>query len=359
MRLFLAGLVMLSHGSFLLPSIDALLPRGLVYGPVAVFVFFVISGVVITEAVLNFYDGKPVRFFLNRLLRLYPPYVMALVAAYMVLSSVPKLQFPELPLEWTGRENLFANLFSILPTVFLTDWILGVESRVDLIGINWALRVEFAFYIVVAAVVLFSRYLPPIGVSRSVGLRFVFVTFLCVHGYFFYLSESDGRGAFYSSFIPYFLMGVAWAFRLNSSEPNHWRTLFITAFVLSVVQAAMYPVRNVGHNDGTPMFELVNLASAVLWLALIGVLVALSHLRLTSSPVRKFDAWLGDLSYPVYVMHMPALYVVANQMSGSGLAQLGAFAGLTFSLSWISAAVYSMIFDRLRDVFRGAALRRA
>lgn len=334
-----------------------MLPRDLVYGPVAVFVFFVISGFVITEAVLNFYDERPVRFFLNRLLRLYPPYVMALAAACVVLSTVPKIQFPELPPEWANRENLFANLFSIFPSVFLTDWILGVRSRVDLISINWALRVEFAFYMVVAAVVLFSRYLRPIGVPKGTGLGFVFVTFLCVHVYFFYLSGSDGRGSFYSSFIPYFLMGVAWALRLNSAEPNHWRKLFIASFVLSVVQAAMYPVLNVGRNDGTSMLELINLAPAVLWVTLIAVLVALSHLRLTAPFARKFDAWAGDLSYPVYLMHMPALYFVANYFGGEGSVQFGAFVLMAFSLAWLNEALFAKAFDRLRDRFRGISLK--
>ncbi len=230
MRLFLAILVMLSHGNFLLPSFETVLPRGLAYGSVAVFVFFVLSGFIITEAVINFYYHRPVRFFLNRLIRLYPPYLIALSIACVVMFMVPDLQFPELPSSWASSENLLANIFSILPSVFLTDWMLGVGQRVDLISINWALRVEFAFYIIVAVVIFLSRYLPRFCIKKSAALGFLCVVFLCVHIYYFFISGSNGRGAFYSSFIPFFLMGVAWALWLNSSEPNHWFKLLIVSF---------------------------------------------------------------------------------------------------------------------------------
>lgn len=356
MRLLLAALVMLSHGSFLMPSIDTLIPRGLVYGPVAVFVFFVISGFIITEAVLNFYDGRPVRFFLNRLLRLYPPYLTALAVACVVLFAVPKLQFPELSPEWTNRENLFANLFSIFPTVFLTDQILGVKHRIDFISINWALRVEFAFYMVVALVIFFSRYLRRIGVSKSAGLRFVFLIFLCIHIYYFYVSGSNSRGTFYSSFIPYFLLGVAWALWLNSPKPNHWHKLFFVSFFLSILQAAIYPEFNVGRNDGTSTLKMINLAPAALWVILICVFVALSHLRLTVSCVRKFDSWAGDLSYTVYLMHIPALYIIVNEPWFEGYFQLLNYVLLTLLLAWICELLCSRLFNPMRNIFRGTVL---
>jgi hypothetical protein len=44
-------------------------------------------------------------------------------------------------------------------------------------------------------------------------------------------------------------MGVAWALSLSSSEPNHWRNLLIASFFLSLMQAAMFPMLNVGELD--------------------------------------------------------------------------------------------------------------
>jgi peptidoglycan/LPS O-acetylase OafA/YrhL len=62
---------------------------------------------------------------------------------------------------------------------------LGVKQRVDLISINWALRIEFAFYIIVSLVVLLSRFLPNIFIKKNTLLVFACVFFLCVHVYFF------------------------------------------------------------------------------------------------------------------------------------------------------------------------------
>lgn len=358
MRLFLAVLVMLSHGSFLLPSIDGWLPRDWVYGPVAVFVFFVISGFVITEAVLNFYDDKPVQFFVNRLLRLYPTYALALGIACIALLAVPKLHFPELSPGWADRQNLFANLFSIFPTVFLMDWLLGVKSRVDLISVNWALRVEFAFYMVVAAIIWLSKYVRLFGLQKKAALRLLIMLFLGIHIYFFYLQNGEGRIAFYSSYIPYFVMGVVWALRLSSNAEKHWAGIFFSALILAAAQAAMYPALSIEAPVAASMVEMVHFPPLILWSGLIGLLVLLSHYHATRGPLRKFDVWAGDLSYPVYLMHMPALYFVANQLEGNDLLQFGVFALLTLFLAWSSGGLLARGLDQMRDKFRGASLKR-
>jgi peptidoglycan/LPS O-acetylase OafA/YrhL len=106
---------MLSHGSHLHPVIDMALPRSLVYGPVAVFVFFMISGFVIGEAALKFYDGRPVQFFLNRLIRLYPPYLMALALTGLVMLMVPKFEFPGVDAGLDGSQHLTCEPFFNIP----------------------------------------------------------------------------------------------------------------------------------------------------------------------------------------------------------------------------------------------------
>src|SRR6185436_6192013 len=69
-RLLLAWLVLTSHASAHLPAWIA----SLSLGNVGVFAFFVLSGFVIAEACDRFYPGAPQRFFINRLLRIYPTY---------------------------------------------------------------------------------------------------------------------------------------------------------------------------------------------------------------------------------------------------------------------------------------------
>lgn len=356
-RILLAVLVMLSHGSFLLPSMDTILPRSLSYGTVAVFVFFVLSGLIITEAILKFYNGRPIQFFLNRLIRLYPPYLMTLAVVIVIFFMIPNIKSPNLQSSYLSLENLLANIFSVFPTVFITDWMLGVVKRVDLISVNWALRVEFAFYTIMAAIILFSRYSPILGIKKSALSGFAFIIFLCIHIYYFYISSDEGRGAFYSSFIPYFLIGVAWTLRRNSSEPNYWLIFLSLSFVLSLIQVAMFPSLNFAVNGEMPSLKSINLAPTALWCGLLALLVMLSNLHLKDNLIRKFDKWLGDLSYPIYLFHIPALYIVVNEPWFECYSGLFSYVVLTFLLALISELVCSRLFDRMRDKFRKTALK--
>ncbi len=104
------------------------------------------------------------------------------------------------------------------------------------------------------------------------------------------------------------------------------------------------------------ILELLNLAPTFLWLILIGMLVVLCRF-FTATSTYKFDAWAGDLSYSVYLMHIPALYFVVNQLDTNGHAQLWSFVLVTFLLAWINEKLYSRGFDRVRDVIREATLR--
>jgi len=118
------------------------------YGSVAVFVFFVLSGFIITEASVKLYCGRPVAFFMNRLVRLYPPYLFALSIGLLVILVVPPVGSP-LPAGVNKLENVLLNTIAILPIVSLIHASL---ERIDLISIIWAVRVEFAFYLVVTLI---------------------------------------------------------------------------------------------------------------------------------------------------------------------------------------------------------------
>ena len=80
-RLLLATLVMAQHfGADLAPAPLAAALAPYMTGSVAVLVFFALSGFVITEAVDSVYRGRPVPFLTNRLLRIVPHFLLAVVA---------------------------------------------------------------------------------------------------------------------------------------------------------------------------------------------------------------------------------------------------------------------------------------
>ena len=79
-RLMLATLVMMQHfGDDLAPYELTVALAPYTVGDVAVVVFFALSGFVITEAVDAVYRVRPLPFLANRLLRIVPHFLLALV----------------------------------------------------------------------------------------------------------------------------------------------------------------------------------------------------------------------------------------------------------------------------------------
>ena len=79
-RLLLAVLVMVQHfGADLAPAPLATALAPYFTESVAVLVFFALSGFVITEAVDSVYRNRPIPFLTNRLLRIVPHFLLALI----------------------------------------------------------------------------------------------------------------------------------------------------------------------------------------------------------------------------------------------------------------------------------------
>ncbi|HMF27890.1 MAG TPA: acyltransferase family protein, partial [Candidatus Cybelea sp.] len=81
LRFFLAYLVVLSHlvGSQYLVHFGFYAVRG----------FFVLSGFMMTAALNEVYHFNGERFWINRLLRLLPPYYVVCAATFAVVALVP------------------------------------------------------------------------------------------------------------------------------------------------------------------------------------------------------------------------------------------------------------------------------
>ena len=87
----------------------------------------------------------------------YESLSLAMVRAYLRLTS------GQAPAELLSPANLLANVVALFPAVVVTDPLLGVGRRVDLVPVIWTLRVLFTFYLAVTLVLMVrqpARLLP-------------------------------------------------------------------------------------------------------------------------------------------------------------------------------------------------------
>jgi peptidoglycan/LPS O-acetylase OafA/YrhL len=167
LRLIAASLVIFTHAFFIAQGngvnepLVRLSGNQAQLGHVGVFIFFVISGFLVTESYEN--TGEPLRFLAKRALRIFPGLFAALLVTAFVLGAAVTTQpfgvylsDPHIYAYVVG--NALLNLDShTLPGVLMVDNAVGLEVN----GSLWTLRYEFMMYLMVMV----------LGAARLLDLR--------------------------------------------------------------------------------------------------------------------------------------------------------------------------------------------
>jgi peptidoglycan/LPS O-acetylase OafA/YrhL len=346
-RLLLTVLVMVQHfGADLAPAPLATALAPYVSGSVAVLVFFALSGFVITEAVDSVYRDRPVPFLTNRLLRILPHFLLAVVLSMLAheffrLAGGVRLwrSQPSFPDNAFGLSNVLMNFFSILP----------MGRRVldyDFLTITWAVRVEMAFYLTMFGCIAIGRRLPwPRGfalIASGLLVLLVLLSWPIVHG---------KHGPDMLGFAPYFAFGGALYFATAGSRAGWMTVLASTPMMLWQFiesQMRMAPIQ------GSPVSIAGNL------IILVALLCAMSALAFVSiAKGRAIDRTLGDLTYPLYLYHEDVLVVILTVTTGYAYSTLAVGFALSFAIAAILMALVDPAVSRYRDRVRGRALRKS
>jgi peptidoglycan/LPS O-acetylase OafA/YrhL len=115
-------------------------------GPLGVFLFFVLSGFLITTLLLvekqktNTVDIK--KFYVRRILRIWPLYYLIVILGLFVLPQIDFLNIPdETPLIGIDLKQKIVLYALILPNI-----VTGVFKHIPYVSQNWSIGVEEQFY---------------------------------------------------------------------------------------------------------------------------------------------------------------------------------------------------------------------
>ena len=349
-RLLLAAMVMVQHFmAALAPEFVATTASRYEIGSVAVLAFFALSGFVIMEAADQLYIGRPRAFLGNRLLRVFPHFLIACLVAivfFYLLGEVDWLRLPHneqaLPSAAAlSAKNILWNLVGVLP---LSDRYMNF----NFLTIAWAVRVEMAFYLAVAAALVGAAWLAKRGILPA---RKAFIAsalaLVALSAPLFVLSIS-GKGLAMFQYLPYFVFGGA-LYTSVSQGGRTARALASVAFAGIVWQFLSLPDHHpvLGYaRDVTAQFAL--LAS------LIAIITLLAHW-----PTHRFqsvDRSLGDLTYPLYMYHRDVALLAASFCSSLSFAGLSMAVILSIAVAWLAHKTLDPVVDRLRHRIRGQAV---
>jgi len=338
-------LVMLQHFAADLapaPLAKALAPYPV--GGIAVLAFFALSGFVITEAIDCIYHQRPRAFLGNRMLRILPHFLLAValsMLAHEIFRATGGMRLwrsqPSFPLDAFAPANVTLNFIGIVPFV---------DRYIDynFLDITWAVRVEMAFYLIMAGCIAIGRKLPG---RRGFAVAASGVLVLLVP--LFVLAVS-GRGIRMLAFVPYFAFGTGLYFA-TLGRRSGWLTV-----ALSVPAMLWQCILQQSSGPAPGMLPPSLVGQIIILIVLLSVLGVLAFSNIAQG--RDADRVLGGLTYPLYLYHEDVLVIVLTFTVGYSY---GVFVGgilLSLLVAIALTALIDPIVTRYRDKVRGSALQK-
>jgi peptidoglycan/LPS O-acetylase OafA/YrhL len=276
MRLALATLVVFGHFCNLqgMPAPKYSLYD---YADLAVDAFFIISGYLVSAS----FDKRPVLvdFFLKRFFRIYPLYLVLIVAqAIVMVGLLGGLQgHSAQAVRYLAANGVFAN--------FLQYDIGGVFAGLPSPGINpslWTLKIEIGFYLVLPWLWIAIRRF---GFALPIALYALSTVFIMFHA-----GGSDtGLARQLPGQFRFFVVGTV-LYRYG----DRIRIGPMSAIVLAVALAILCAMRH-------------DLPLQAVYPMLLGLLVFLLALRMPALPMSR------DISFGVYLFHGPVMQIALRQ----------------------------------------------
>lgn len=241
-------------------------------GNLGVYIFFVISGFVITQSI----RGAEITprfvgwFALRRSLRLDPPY-WATIAAMIALSYASgRIQRDHAPLPLPTWDAVVAHLF----------YLQGFLGYPQIVGVFWTLCYELQFYLALVVLTGVWQWLRPALRTRWAVFGPLWIASLvCVAA-----SPDPTDGAVFVYAWPYFFLGAAVNWVHNREAPP------LALAVIAAGTAAVLPF--------APLKAGIALVTA-------GAIYAVSASgKLTSLTLGRVLQYLGRISYSLYLVHM-------------------------------------------------------
>ncbi len=313
------GLVLLYHAE-LIPALGA--------GHLGVDIFFVVSGFLITGIVQRGLIAGTfsfAAFYFRRAKRLLPAaYVVFLACALAAPMFLTQLEFRDFTWQLLGAVTFTGNIALWMQTGYF-------ETAAELKPLLhvWSLSIEEQYYLLLPATLAFTprRWWGRLAIAITAGsLALCLLMVEAKPGAVFYLLPTRAWELGLGSLGALLLGSGAFA--------PLWRALFWPALATLL----WVPFRPLG--GAHPGVDALLVCSATL------VVILRRHPWVNKGlPVRAL-AWLGDISYSLYLVHWPLLAFAANAWVSDVPAHVRAsLAALSVLLAW---ALYRWVEDPIR-----------
>lgn len=283
-------------------------------GKHAVQLFYLISGYLIAHILATNESYKdPLKFYLNRILRLYPIYyvvaLLSLITAVLINQGFFDL-YRKIPAS--------ADALLIISNFFLIgqDWVMfsGIDdgrlvATADfrqsdfplhsglLVPPAWTLGVELSFYV-----------LAPFILRNKKMIFLLLILSLSIRGFLFYIglgSSDPWNYRFFPAELSLFLLGAL----ANQYLLPIWKKIVsVSSFRVAPSLGTYLVVFMVVFYFLIPVKEIIKES------LLFSVFLLFLPLTFLYQNISKIDQAIGELSYPIYICHLPVIRIISSMM---------------------------------------------
>jgi peptidoglycan/LPS O-acetylase OafA/YrhL len=303
----------------------------LVNGPGAVHLFFVLSGYVLAITLSRDPGAAGVpRFYVRRLFRIQPPFMFAVLFAWVLSLDYPVVG--GLGVALTSSNPCFHTPGRLLPWALLLP-----SSAYGQLLVGWSLYVELVMSLAFPLLMFLGRRihaLVPIGL----GVLLLWPPVLSMH---------------VARFTFDFAIGLA--LYLHRDGIERWVTRLPNAampvFVLLGVVLLQLPFALTRFRRGTAVLEQGHDADTIVLMALgSGILIAAA---LYLDPVRRFFSmpwarFFGRISYSLYLLHMAVILLLICRVTGQKLPWYEGLVVFAIALA-VSSVLANLVWHRVEE----------
>ena len=292
LRLFLALSVINLHTGTKVFGLEG------INGFASVQVFFIISGFYMALILNTKYDSAHnLDFYKNRFLKIYPTFFVASLLGLIATWPTFSVIFSEL----TIRAKLFSFVSNFLIIGQDAAWSVCLSNKsgsctpaenATVNGPAWSLAVEILFYMFAPFILRSFRktiIFLIFGFVWQVGLQLIQYPTLGRYPFKSNDAISFNYNLYPSSFTFFALGALVYFLYSSSSERKYYQIMFL-AIPFSLIDIYL------------PWWQIILFSTVV---------PGLFHIT-RNFPI---DRWLGDLSYPIYILHWPIMYILIHRVN--------------------------------------------